>query len=94
MKSLWSFFCENNLNITFWYIFKIKNNIDYYIIALPTDYDEKIGSFTKSNKRVSKILRWKKPNERLFKVNSSNRFFKQIKKAVWYKNIIFVPEFL
>lgn len=43
-----------------------KNNIDYYIIALPTDYDEKIGSFNtyKIEQTVSKILSVK-PNGKI-----------------------------
>lgn len=66
-EELMKFFCENNLNITFFDTFsEIKNNIDYYIIALPTDYDEKIGSFNtyEIEQTVSKILRVK-PNGKI-----------------------------
>ncbi|VJG16577.1 UDP-glucose 6-dehydrogenase [Streptococcus pneumoniae] len=91
------FFCENNLNITFFDTFsEIKNNIDYYIIALPTDYDEKIGSFNtyEIEQTVSKILRVKPNGKIILKSTVPIGFSNKLKRLFDTKNIIFVPEFL
>ncbi|HEV0576194.1 TPA: nucleotide sugar dehydrogenase, partial [Streptococcus pneumoniae] len=91
------FFCENNLNITFFDTFsEIKNNIDYYIIALPTDYDEKIGSFNtyEIEQTVSKILRVKPNGKIILKLTVPFGFSNKLKRLFDTKNIIFVPEFL
>ncbi|HGR7106401.1 TPA: UDP-glucose 6-dehydrogenase, partial [Streptococcus pneumoniae] len=90
-------FCENNLNITFFDTFsEIKNNIDYYIIALPTDYDEKIGSFNtyEIEQTVSKILRVKPNGKIILKSTVPFGFSNKLKRLFDTKNIIFVPEFL
>ncbi|HGE7381260.1 TPA: nucleotide sugar dehydrogenase, partial [Streptococcus pneumoniae] len=87
----------NNLNITFFDTFsEIKNNIDYYIIALPTDYDEKIGSFNtyEIEQTVSKILRVKPNGKIILKSTVPIGFSNKLKRLFDTKNIIFVPEFL
>ncbi|HHK7098161.1 TPA: UDP-glucose 6-dehydrogenase, partial [Streptococcus pneumoniae] len=87
----------NNLNITFFDTFsEIKNNIDYYIIALPTDYDEKIGSFNtyEIEQTVSKILRVKPNGKIILKSTVPFGFSNKLKRLFDTKNIIFVPEFL
>lgn len=96
-EELMKFFCENNLNITFFDTFsEIKNNIDYYIIALPTDYDEKIGSFNtyEIEQTVSKILRVKPNGKIILKSTVPIGFSNKLKRLFDTKNIIFVPEFL
>ncbi|WP_228111240.1 nucleotide sugar dehydrogenase, partial [Streptococcus pneumoniae] len=96
-EELMKFFCENNLNITFFDTFsEIKNNIDYYIIALPTDYDEKIGSFNtyEIEQTVSKILRVKPNGKIILKSTVPFGFSNKLKRLFDTKNIIFVPEFL
>lgn len=96
-EELMKFFFENNLNITFFDTFsEIKNNIDYYIIALPTDYDEKIGSFNtyEIEQTVSKILRVKPNGKIILKSIVPIGFSNKLKRLFDTKNIIFVPEFL
>ncbi|CAG5339676.1 UDP-glucose 6-dehydrogenase [Streptococcus pneumoniae] len=96
-EELMKFFYENNLNITFFDTFsEIKNNIDYYIIALPTDYDEKIGSFNtyEIEQTVSKILRVKPNGKIILKSTVPFGFSNKLKRLFDTKNIIFVPEFL
>lgn len=96
-EELMKFFFENNLNITFFDTFsEIKNNIDYYIIALPTAYDEKIGSFNtyEIEQTVSKILRVKPNGKIILKSIVPIGFSNKLKRLFDTKNIIFVPEFL
>lgn len=96
-EELMKFFCENNLNITFFDTFsEIKNNIDYYIIALPTDYDEKMGCFNtyEIEQTVSKILRVKPNGKIILKSTVPIGFSNKLKRLFDTKNIIFVPEFL
>ncbi|VNN03010.1 UDP-glucose 6-dehydrogenase [Streptococcus pneumoniae] len=96
-EELMKFFFENNLNITFFDTFsEIKNNIDYYIIALPTDYDGKIGSFNtyEIEQTVSKILRVKPNGKIILKSIVPIGFSNKLKRLFDTKNIIFVPEFL
>ena len=71
-------------------------NIDYYIIALPTDYDEKIGSFNtyEIEQTVSKILRVKPNGKIILKLTVPFGFSNKLKRLFDTKNIIFVPEFL
>ncbi|MDG7449619.1 hypothetical protein OK396_00830 [Streptococcus pneumoniae] len=80
----------------FWMVFRLGVNNWGYIIALPTDYDEKIGSFNtyEIEQTVSKILRVKPNGKIILKSTVPIGFSNKLKRLFDTKNIIFVPEFL
>ena len=73
--------------------YKISN---YFIVAIPTDYDEKTSSF--NTKVVEKVIR------KIIKISNEPKIFIKstiplgytlaLRKKFKYKNIFFSPEFL
>ncbi|WP_203180682.1 nucleotide sugar dehydrogenase [Streptococcus mitis] len=92
-----TFIAQNKLDISFTSLFgDIENNIDYYIIALPTNYDTKNNGFNISQieQIISKILMVNEDSKIILKSTIPIGFSNKLKKQFYTENIFFVPEFL
>tara|TARA_Y100000768_G_scaffold246091_1_gene186619 strand:- start:758 stop:1936 length:1179 start_codon:yes stop_codon:yes gene_type:complete len=75
---------------------EINCNIDYFIIATPTTYDEELKAFnTSSIEKISKeISRFQKKSTVVIKSTVPIGFTSEIQKSIKNINFIFSPEFL